>query len=135
MEDTVTLGRKLRQAREGRGLSLEGLAATTRIPVPLLEHIESDAYAELPADVYLRGFVRSYCRAVEMPEPAALELLDRALIQRRNAAPGITALTPEEVGRPMMPVMQIGAIGRRRMKVLGGILATVVLGLLIWLMA
>ncbi|HEY0708404.1 MAG TPA: helix-turn-helix domain-containing protein [Polyangia bacterium] len=136
MDDGTSLGAKLRQARESRGLTLEAIAASTRIPVPLLEHIENDAYSDLPADVYLRGFVRSYCRAVQLPEPAALELLDKALVHRKNlSAAGAPPLTPEEVGRPLMPVMQIGALGRQRIKVLGGVLAFAVLALLIWLMA
>jgi cytoskeleton protein RodZ len=136
MDDGSTLGQRLRQARESRGLTLDAVAATTRIPLPLLEHIENDAYSDLPADVYLRGFVRSYCRAVQLPEPGVLELLDKALVVRKNASvAGAVPLSPEEIGRPLMPVMQAGALGRQRIKILGGVLAFAVLALLIWLMA
>lgn len=117
MSEDGSLGRTLRQAREARKLSLSVLATTTRIPLSHLEALESDSLGSLPADVYVRGFVRAYCRAVDLPETAPLAELDKVLSQRRNAAAGVPPGTPEEAGRPLMSVTPAGALGRRGAKI------------------
>jgi curved DNA-binding protein CbpA len=53
-------GESLRKAREERGVSLQDIAAATKIGVRFLEYIEGDRHADLPAVVYLRGFVQQY---------------------------------------------------------------------------
>ena len=57
-------GAGLRCARERRGIPLEQLAAQTKINRTYLRWIEDDNYDELPALVYVRGFVISYARAI-----------------------------------------------------------------------
>jgi hypothetical protein len=129
-----SLGSTLRQAREGRKMSLAQVAAVTRIAQPVLESIETDSLGDLPADVYVRGFVRAFCRTIELPEKAPLELLERALLARKNAAPTGVGATPEEIGRPMMPVEPLGALGKQRTKILVAVGAVLVLVLIYFLM-
>lgn len=62
------LGEYLRNEREARGVSVAELAQTTRIPVRLLRHLERDEYEELPADVFVRGFLAAYSRALDLDE-------------------------------------------------------------------
>jgi cytoskeletal protein RodZ len=137
MEDDAsrtTLGGTLRQARQGRNMTLEAVATITRISQPVLDSIETDSLGDLPADVYVRGFVRAYCRAIELPEKGPLELLEKALVQRKHAAPTGLGATPEEIGRPMMPVEPLGALGKQKMKILVGVGAVAVLVLIYLLM-
>jgi cytoskeletal protein RodZ len=134
MEDDLSLGKTLRQARDARKMTLDAVAKITRISQHVLESIENDALSELPADVYARGFVRAYCRAVELPEKPPLEMLERALQTRKHAAPTGLGLTPEEIGRPMMPVEPLGALGKQKMKILAGVGAVMVLVLIYLLM-
>jgi cytoskeleton protein RodZ len=129
--DNKTLGETLRQAREQRGQSLDAVAAATRIPSPVLESLEGDAFGELPADVYLRGFVRSYCRAVGLAEAEPLVALEEAMRTRRQSAAPDPGHKPGEVGRPIMPVVQLGS-ARRRIKILAAVAAVVVLAALFW---
>ena len=63
VEDT-SLGGRLRTAREARGMSLQDIANTTRIPVRHLQHVESESWDDLPAVTYCVGFVRAYANAV-----------------------------------------------------------------------
>jgi Helix-turn-helix domain len=56
-------GAALRRFREQRGISLKDIAARTKIGVRYLEYIEADRHAQLPAQVYLRGFLLEYARA------------------------------------------------------------------------
>lgn len=57
-------GRKLREARERRGISLRQIANQTKIAVSVLEALERNDISRLPGGIFGRAFVRSY--AVEV---------------------------------------------------------------------
>lgn len=59
-----SIGQFLRTERELRQLSLEELSQTTRIPLRSLQLLEDDRLDGLPGDVFVRGFVKSYAKAV-----------------------------------------------------------------------
>jgi cytoskeleton protein RodZ len=63
-------GDALRTAREARGLSLEEVAARTRIPLRHLQAIERSVYTELPSPTYAVGFSKAFARAVGADEVA-----------------------------------------------------------------
>lgn len=58
------VGRKLKAAREAKGIGLGELSANTRINRGHLEHIEAGELDGLPAITFVRGFVRNYAIAV-----------------------------------------------------------------------
>ena len=62
--DGPSVGERLRAAREEKGLSLEDIAAQTRIPRRHLESIENADWEKLPAPTYTIGFARSYASSV-----------------------------------------------------------------------
>ena len=62
--DVPTVGERLRAAREEKKLSLEDIAAQTRIPQRHLESIEDGDWDKLPAPTYTIGFAKSYASAV-----------------------------------------------------------------------
>ena len=59
-----SIGRYLKTEREVRQISLEELAQTTRIPLRHLASLEDDRLEKLPGDVFVRGFLKSYAKAV-----------------------------------------------------------------------
>ncbi|HEV2865495.1 MAG TPA: helix-turn-helix domain-containing protein [Allosphingosinicella sp.] len=61
---SMTVGERLQQAREARGLRLDDVANQTRIPIRHLQHIEREEWDALPAITYCIGFVRSYGNAI-----------------------------------------------------------------------
>jgi len=69
----------------------------TRLRVPFLQAIEKEAWDELPAPVFVRGFVRSYARALGLDEQRVLALYDQA----RPLEPSVPRplLEPEKTGR------------------------------------
>ena len=78
------IGEALRSTRERRGLSIDQVAQDTRISPRFLEALEAEQFNELPAPVYVRGFLRSYANYLKIePQP----LLDR-LIGGDMAMPG-----------------------------------------------
>lgn len=64
------IGTQLKAAREARGLSLEQVAAETRIPQRHLQTIEAGDFAALPARTYAIGFARTYAKAVGLDDAA-----------------------------------------------------------------
>jgi len=85
-QDIEHFGISLRQARQDRALTLGEIAASTKVPRSALELIEEGTLDGLPADVFVRGFIRSYARAVGMSDLQPLARYDRALRARSEAA-------------------------------------------------
>jgi cytoskeleton protein RodZ len=55
-----TVGEKLKKERIQRGISLDQMAASTRIQKKFLQALEEGRYEVLPASVFIVGFIRSY---------------------------------------------------------------------------
>jgi cytoskeletal protein RodZ len=70
--DGSSLGARLRQAREARGISLRELSDQTRIARRYLEAIETDDYKELPGGIFNRSFIKAYARGVGFNEAEAV---------------------------------------------------------------
>jgi cytoskeleton protein RodZ len=69
-------GRKLREARERRGLSLRQIASATKIGMLTLEALERNDIARLPGGIFSRAFVRSYALEVGLdPEETIQEFM------------------------------------------------------------
>lgn len=66
-------GQALRRAREQRGLSLHDLAEQTRISVRWLGALEEARTEQLPAPVFVIGYLRSYARALGLSGDEAVE--------------------------------------------------------------
>src|SRR5262245_53587324 len=77
-----SIGRYLRRMRETRAMSTEEVSRATRIPVSSIERIESDHFDDLPGEVFVRGFLKAYARAVALP---AEDVLARYTASRRVA--------------------------------------------------
>lgn len=58
------IGTYLRRERELRGIALDEVADTTRIPRRQLERLEDGRMAELPGEVFVKGYLKAYARAV-----------------------------------------------------------------------
>ncbi|MGK2964042.1 MAG: helix-turn-helix domain-containing protein, partial [Tepidiformaceae bacterium] len=83
------IGDSLRRARDARSLSLSDIARDTHIPEYLLEALERDDFAAVPAPVYVRGFIRNYARRVGL-EPDDL-LMQLPLAYRPSGEPSLRA--------------------------------------------
>jgi len=65
-------GAFLRYHRLRTGLTLHRIAIETKIGVALLEHIENEVFAALPAAVFVRGHVVQFARELHLPDPEDL---------------------------------------------------------------
>ena len=95
-----SVGQFLRRHRESKRMSVEEVSRATRVPMSSVERIESDQFDELPGEVFVRGFLKSYARAVGL---SAEEVLARYTASRR-----VAWVTPLPIASPTTP-----ARGRR----------------------
>jgi cytoskeletal protein RodZ len=65
---STPFGEHLKREREMRGVSLEEVAAATRISTRFLEAIENEQWDELPGGVFNRGFIRAIARFLGLDE-------------------------------------------------------------------
>jgi len=73
-DHTILLGQRLKQARTGKGLSLEKIAADIRIHSETLAALEENNKEALPAEVFTRGFVKIYAQHLGMDPDEALRI-------------------------------------------------------------
>lgn len=105
-------GPYLQEQRKRRGMSLEQLAAATKIPRVQLELLEADRYEELPGMVFTKGFLRCCARSLELDPDTVLGLLyerERAKLRARrrenSGSAGVvdtrlTAARPRRAAKP-----------------------------------
>lgn len=81
--ETQYSGTVLSQLRDQKGMDLETIAQRTKISLEHLHAIESNAYRDLPARVYVRGFVTQYAKCLGLPPnrvaDSYLETYDRLI--------------------------------------------------------
>ena len=82
--ESLTLGEKLKKLRADFRMSLVEVSRATRIQVKYLEYLEAGDYDKLPADVYVRGFLRSYARHLGIEEQALVKLYERERNIQKN---------------------------------------------------
>ena len=91
----TSVGQHLKGLREAKRMSLAEVSRTTRVPAQNIERIEADRFDELPGEVFVRGFLRAYARALEIP---ADDVLARYTSSRR-----VAWVTPLPITSPVRP--------------------------------
>ena len=86
----VGYGARLAAQRERAGLSITDIAATLRLHPNQVRAIEQEDLARLPALAYVRGFIRSYARVVNVdPEPLLSDLNAKLSPVRESVVDGM----------------------------------------------
>ena len=67
-----SFGARLKREREQQGMELEGVAATTKISVRMLQALEEERFGQLPGGIFNKGFVRAYARHLGLDEEQAI---------------------------------------------------------------
>lgn len=111
----ATLGQRLREEREKRGLTIEDLAAQTRIHADYFLAIECDDTDSLPGGFFYRSFVRQYARLMDLPESVYQPELDRSLESEiEEASTRGTALPDRQISVPRMPTGRANPVEETR---------------------
>lgn len=87
-ESRTEFGPLLRHAREKRGMSLQQVAATTKISARVLDALERNDPSKLPGGIFSRAFVRAYAREVGLdPEETVNRFMAAFPPDTEEAAP------------------------------------------------
>jgi len=75
-------GARLRRSRLRRGLEIEGVAKVTKVNPTYLRFLEEERFEDLPARVYVRGFLMAFASCVGLDA----EAVARSYLERFDAA-------------------------------------------------
>ena len=109
-ETLPTAGERLRAAREEKKLSLEHVAAQTRIPQRHLESIETGEWDKLPAPTYTIGFAKSYASAVGLDRAEIGDQLREEMGGQRFASSQSEVIEAADPARTMPKWLVISAV-------------------------
>lgn len=86
---TLTFGQYLRQERLKKKIALEEIAAATGIRLSILTALEEDNRENLPAEVFVRGFIRIYANYLTLNADECLTLYWKQNETGRQSTDGI----------------------------------------------
>lgn len=71
------MGEKLKRLRSERRISLSEVSRFTHIQIKYLEYIELGDYDKLPADVYVKGFLKNYAEFLGIDSKILIKLFEK----------------------------------------------------------
>jgi flagellar biosynthesis protein FlhG len=84
--ETQFSGALLRKVRESQGIELADIAQRTKISIAHLGALENEAAGELPASVYVQGFVQTVAKFLKL-DPAQVSKTYMRRLRHYEAAP------------------------------------------------
>ncbi len=105
-----TVGERLRAAREAQGLTLDAIAAQTRIPTRHLAALEAGEWATLPAPTYSIGFAKNYAAVVGLDRAEIADQLRSEMGGTRPVSIQPEVFQPADPKRSMPKWLIIGAV-------------------------
>ena len=69
-------GERLQAARIQQGLSLEEVAERMHLSANILEALEENNFEEITAPIFVKGYLRAYARALNLPQERLLSRLE-----------------------------------------------------------
>jgi len=72
-----TLGEKLKRIREGLKLTLDDVEKNTKIRKKYIKFLEANDYTSLPADVYVRGFLKTYSKILRIDYKKVTDMYEK----------------------------------------------------------
>ncbi len=107
------LGSLLRDKREKMGLTYAQISEQTRLRPHFLEAIENEDWDHLPSPPFVKGFIRSYAKVLELSEEGLVGLYQE-ISPRHEAMPGsLQSPAPKKKKRPfyLLLVFAVLAVG------------------------
>lgn len=103
---------KLVAARERLGLTQKEVADKLYLTTTFIKYIDDGDFQKIPKPAFIRGYLRSYARVVELSGDDVVAMYEEEL-SAGEPAPEIRGVTEEQVGTASItgPVLQTGFIG------------------------
>jgi len=90
----ATLGARLREAREAKGLDIVTCAGQLHLPIKVLERLEADDFGEPEHFVFLRGALQGYARFLGLPPGSCDEALRSVAPAEQPALVSVARTSP-----------------------------------------
>ena len=100
-------GQKLRREREKKHITLDQLAARTKVAASLLWSLEAGDCARWPGGIYSRGFVRAYAEGTGMDPESTVSMFVESYPEFAPAADPLPETPPDE--RPQTTLEKLKA--------------------------
>lgn len=79
-------GSYLKHERELRGVPLEEISGATKIHIRFLKALEENSFDELPGEVFIKGYIRSYANIIGSDVEEMLNIYKESVELKRNEA-------------------------------------------------
>lgn len=106
----LTVGERLRASREAQGITVDEVAARTRIPIRHLLSIEESDWEKMPAQTYALGFAKSYATAIGLDRVEIGDALRAEMGGRRSYNSTAEVFEPADPGRVPPKSLVIAAV-------------------------
>ena len=73
MSERAAFGPNLRRIRIQRGVSIEQIAASTKVPAALWKGLERNDFSRWPNGIYARSYIREYAKAIGVDAEATVD--------------------------------------------------------------
>ena len=85
-EAVLTPGAMLQRAREAKGLDVRAAADQLRMSRVKLMALEADAFEEFQGETFIRGYIKAYCRILDMDEVQAISRYEAFVVANAKVA-------------------------------------------------
>ncbi len=85
MNEKISLGEYLKEARREKGVSIDEIARETNISKRYLESLEGNQFEIFPGDTYILGFLATYSEALELDKEHVLSMYRRQMRIEQDA--------------------------------------------------
>ncbi len=116
-------GSYLKHERELRGVPLDDIAQSTKISIRFLRALEESRFEDLPGDVFIKGFIRSYGQAIGSNVDELLAAYHESGSKHEDPVTPDTAPPPpsEEPPQFVFPMQAVVGFGLALLVILGGV--------------
>ena len=118
------IGSFLKKKRETENITIEEVAHKTKINLNILKHLEANELDKLPNKTYVKGFVKSVTKLLNIDQQEALEVLEKtyepekvpftAQVEVNPSTPQVSSIIPEQTNEDEINEIQdkLTAIGQ-----------------------
>lgn len=114
MSERRAFGDRVRRQRERRGVTLEAIAQSTKVPASLFAGLERGDCSRWPAGVYSRAYIKAYAEAIGLDPSEAVEDFTAAFSAALPDAPDRTAARRVPAGALRMTIDDDPAVRQKR---------------------
>lgn len=102
-QEVSGIGELLRGEREKRGLSYRQVAQVTMLRQHFLEALENEDWNKLPPSVFVRGYIKSYAKALGLDDRRLLDLYE--MTAPVESAPSTRIIEPKKSRRGLILIL------------------------------